>query len=430
MGKHISKAARHAIAIQKQQQEQLIQQAYQQAKRANQSFIGLITEAQHRPGSNAYPNSAQYQWIVSFIGQNERFTKKETLHKWIDNLIYLTQHLEKKCPKWFKETDYLRALVEVGKYRSSWIRPLEQWKPNVKSDYERFKELVTYLFAQYPFPNVLNHLFFHSQDHFFIRDFIYLVQGGSLKQLTTRIPLTHKMKTEFMKSPEGFRIDEAFRYAQVIGLGGDTLLAHRIAYSWLGRNETRDERFWEGFLRILIAGGLFNHDKISELIDYVRHELHQSPTYSLKGRTLTSLLRQSDAWHQNLSKTQRKEGLVFWTSALFEPFELTEGKEEDELSFKVVELLSNKELADEGNAMKHCVGSYSYYCQKGKTRIVSLRKFKLGVEVERMATIEVDLSSRRIVQAKYRFNQPISPKAMRFLQYWAGQNGLSIGKHL
>lgn len=430
MGKHLSKSERNRIIREKEQAEFELRQAYQKSARLNQSFVRIIEDAQNPNLRNEYANNERYQFMVSFLIQAELVTKKETLRKYIANLIFLTEKLEGKCPKWFKDKEFIRALIEVAKYRSGWIRPIEDWKPKAKGEYEKFKELINYLFAQYKYPMFLNHIFFYQQDHFFIKDFIFLVQGGSIKHINSEIPLTQKMKAEFMKSPDGFRVFEAFRYAQVLCLGGDELLAHRMAYSWLGRNDKRDEILWEAFIRIVIAGGMFNHDKIGELIDYVRNEVNQNPAYSLKGRTLQSLMRQSDTWHNTMNKEQRKQGLIVWKSSNFETFEIEDGKCEDDAKLKMIELLSNRELADEGKKMNHCVGSYTYCCERGKTKIVSLRKYHFGLETDRLATIELDMQSKRVVQAKYRYNKPITEKALSFLHKWANLNGFAMGKYL
>lgn len=431
MGKHLPKAERKKLLEEKQQAELQIKMAYQKSARINKSFVVLIEDAQNKALRNEYAHHQLFQQIVSFIVQNEQVTKKAVMQQWLKNLAFLAENLEKKCAKWFRNPEFVRALIEVAKYRSLWIRPLEAWQPKGKGEYERFRDLMAYLFAEYTYPAFLNHIFFYQQDYFFIRDFIFLAQGGSIKHINSTIPLTQKMRVEFMKSAEGFRVFEALRYAQVIGLGGDQLLAYRIAYSWLGRNESRDEVLWEAFIRILINGGMFNHDKIGELIDYVRYELNQNATYSLKGRTLQSLIRQSDSWHNALSQDQRKQGLIVWKSGNFENYEITEGTNEKMVTYKMVELLSNKELTEEGNKMHHCVGSYSYYCEQGRTRIVSLRKYSFGIdETERLATIEVDMRNKRIVQAKYRYNKAIDAKALSMVHTWASLNGFSMGKYL
>ncbi|MBA4852577.1 PcfJ domain-containing protein [Emticicia sp. BO119] len=432
MGKHISKLERQKNLQEKQAFEKQIKIALEKAAKMNESFLAIINEALDPSRTGNYWSNARFRFFMEFLGYNQKRNKKEVFKKWIENLVFLTEKLESKNPRWFKDIYFLGALIQIAKYRSLWIRPLEDWKPKTKSEHERFKELIAFLFAKYAFPPFLNYIFFYQEDFFFIRDFIFLAQGGSIKHINSTIPLSQKMKVEFMRSPEGFRVFEAFRHAQVLGLGGDELLAHRIAYSWLGRKEKRDETFWEKFIPILIAGGMFNYDKIGELIDYVRHELNENKTYTLKGRTLTSLMRQSDLWHEGLTftKEQKMEKFAVWKPLFSELFEVIEGVGEKANQYKMVELLSNKELMDEGNKMNHCVATYSSYCSKGRTRIVSLRKYQCGFEMERLATIEVNLASGRVVQAKYRFNKPISEKAKSLLTQWVDAQGFRIDKYL
>lgn len=427
MGNHISKQNRQKIASEKLKKELAIKNAFKRAAKLNGSFVNIIKEVE--VGNIDWQNE-RMMCVANFVKYNQLKIKKRVLNQWIENLIFLTQNLEEKCPSWFKDTDYLKALIELGKYKNAWIRPLEDWKPKAKGDYERFKELIEYLFAAYKFPAFLSHIFFHEVDHFFIKDFIFLAQGGSIKHIFSTIPLTQKMRVEFMKSPEGFRIFEAFRYAQVKALGGDDDLAYRLAYSWLGRRDERNEEFWEHFVRILISGGMFNHDKIIELIDYVRRQLAENWAYTLKGRTLMSLIRQSDEWHSQMAGIKQVNGAVVWPSVDFKSFEVVEGKDFNAVTYRMVELLSNKELIDEGNKMHHCVGSYSQYCAKGRTRIVSLRKFNIVGEVERLATIEVDLNSKLIAQAKYRYNKFIGDKALKMVQEWACLQGFIVRKYL
>ncbi|GAB3511008.1 PcfJ domain-containing protein [Emticicia fontis] len=430
MGKHISKLERQRILQQKQDREELLKQKFSQADKLNKSFLVVIDQALNRNLRNENQNNDRFQFFANFLSQHEAVNKKIVMEPWIDNLVFMTKQLERKCPKWFKDMYFIEALTVVARHRSLWIRPLEKWKPKMKSEHQRFKELIAYLFAEYRFPTFLNYIFFNPEDYFFIRDFIFLAQGGSIKAISSAIPLNQKMKVEFTRSLEGFRVFEAFRYAQVLGLGGDEMLAYHLAYSWLGRNEIRDEPLWETFIRILIAGGDFSHKKIGDLIDYVRFELNQNQAYSLKGRTLSSLIRQTDRWHEGLKKSQAVKAQSQWKPAFFQPFEIIEGKGVNEIQYKMVELSSDEELVAEGMKMRNCVASYTRYCVNGESSIVSLRKYQCGFEVERLATVDVEVRNKRIVQAKARFNRPISPKATTLLSEWAEKHGFKVDEYL
>lgn len=430
MGKHISKYERQRILQQKQERESLLKKKVSQADKLNKSFLEVINQALNKNLRTENQNNDRFQFFANFLAQHEAVNKRVVMEPWIDNLVFVTKQLETKCPKWFRDMYFLEALTVVARHRNLWIRPLEKWKPKLKSEHQRFKELIAYLFAEYPFPSFLNYIFFNPEDYFFIRDFIFLAQGGSIKAISSAIPLSQKMKVEFTRSLEGFRVFEAFRYAQVIGLGGDEMLAYNLAYSWLGQNEIRDEVLWETFIRILIAGGDFEHKKIGELIDYVRFEIKQNQVYSLKGRTLSSLIRQTDRWHEGLKKSQNVKAQSNWKPAFFQPFEIIEGKGYNEIQYKIVELSSDEELVAEGMRMRNCVASYTQHCIEGNSNIVSLRKYQCGFEVERLATIDVEVKNKRIVQAKARFNRPIGAKGTILLNQWAEKNGLKVDEYL
>ena len=76
--------------------------------------------------------------------------------------------------------------------------------------------------------------------------------------------------------------------------------------------------------------------------------------------------------------------------------------------------------------MKHCVASYTHYCAQGRSAIFSLRKYSNGVLHDIMATIEVNVFLKRIVQAKGKMNKPISEEAKKYIESWAAKTMLTI----
>ena len=112
-------------------------------------------------------------------------------------------------------------------------------------------------------------------------------------------------------------------------------------------------------------------------------------------------------------------------------FFLLEKKEEKELKkYRLFELCSSKELIVEGRKMNHCVASYARSCCVKVTSIFSLRRISLSKGHEILATIELDNKSQTIVQAKARFNKPITAATKKIMKDWAAQHDLKIGKWL
>lgn len=75
--------------------------------------------------------------------------------------------------------------------------------------------------------------------------------------------------------------------------------------------------------------------------------------------------------------------------------------------------------------MKHCVACYAGACARRTTSIWSMR-FENDERRFRVMTIEVDLSTRTICQARRRYNVPPNEKALGVLRRWAEQEGLKL----
>ena len=320
--------------------------------------------------------------------------------------------------------DYIGAVFNMVRFRAYWINDPTEWKPGTRRAADQVRVLAEWLFCKYKTPEFLHKAFYGTGNDRYIIWFLHLGTGGRVKELTNMpIPFTQKMGHYFLQSPVKFSIQEAIRWCQVRGLGGESKLAERITYSWLGTKPFEDEIFWESFIQLLVKTGMFNHDKLTELIDFVREERRLNTSYSLKGRTLQSLVRQSDTWHKRFSH--------YNDNMVWKPCGLTGFREEKKKELILIEELNETALLkQEGKTMKHCVASYAFYCAKGRTAIFSLREYSGGVLLDVLATIEVNLQLKRIVQAKAKMNRPINDKAKKYMIDWAERQSLSISPYL
>ncbi|MGD1894957.1 MAG: PcfJ domain-containing protein [Cyclobacteriaceae bacterium] len=80
------------------------------------------------------------------------------------------------------------------------------------------------------------------------------------------------------------------------------------------------------------------------------------------------------------------------------------------------ELTTGEQLYREGQAMSHCVNTYAQNCISGRSAIVSLL-----FEVERRITIEIHPPTKRIVQARGRFNRLPAPNEQKIIDMWFSQ---------
>jgi hypothetical protein len=95
--------------------------------------------------------------------------------------------------------------------------------------------------------------------------------------------------------------------------------------------------------------------------------------------------------------------------------------------FKVVELCTRAELAQEGARMNHCVASYEDKCKTMPLSIWSLRQFR-NDRWHSLVTIE--LFGKEIRQARGRFNASPSPQEEMKIRQWADREGLELELYL
>lgn len=405
--------------LQTAEQEAVIEQALQFSRKRFKKFDEII-EQLYQGEDLSFSFADRRIWkIHECFGSFLTKTKAADRKMLRDVLIRLH-----KITELVSDESCIQALSNLVNYRTCWKKDLFKWKPVAKQTANQLKELASYLFCKYKIPDFLYQGLYEAKNMQHLEWLIHLGDGGKVREMKKiPIPFTQKMGHYFLNAPPKFSVAEALRWSQVKGLNGEDRLAERIAYSWIGAKPYSDEVFWEGFIQLIINGGMFNLNKLTELIDYVREERRVNTNYSLKGRTLQSLFRQSDVWHNRFATSR--------ASQVWKPSGI-EGYRAEKKSEVVVleELTESRKLSEEGKAMKHCVGSYAFYCAKGKSAIFSLRKYSGGILLDIMATIEVNLSLQRIVQAKAKMNKPINEEAKKYMELWAIHEGLAINAYL
>ncbi|CAN5615698.1 hypothetical protein BH10BAC2_BH10BAC2_06330 [soil metagenome] len=399
------------------EKENVLEEALRFSNKRFKRFDEVIMQLYAGENLNAYFITDKRIWKISEcftgIGKDMKSLLK-------DVLIYLD-----KNSVLVSDEDFIQAIFNIVKYKVHWQNNIFEWKPLSKNATAQMNELADYLLCKYSVPKFLYKAFFEKTNRLFINWFIHLGTGRKVREMKDiPIPFTQKMGHYFIQAPVNFSIAEALRWAQVRGLGGDEKLSERITTSWLGYKAYGDENFWQAFLMIIIQGGMFNPAKLTELTDYVREAKRLNGNYHLKGRTLQSLLRQSDEWHNRFKHI--KNVSLCWKPCGVEGFRIK--RKEDVMVLE--ELTESKQLSVEGQTMKHCVASYAFYCAKGRSAIFSMRKYAGDVLLDTVATIEINLSLRRIVQAKAKMNKPVSDEVRKYMLSWAETNALAVSMNV
>lgn len=367
---------------------------------------------------NFPPRFAALELLQSFFVK----TKNMRLTRSREEFAGMLLHLESQgCYELFKDSICTRVLVRIAQNYDRMKQVVATWRRESDAKEEQLKSLIDHLFLEYEVPKFLYRVWYAKEEKD-IELFFQLTNGASLRQIEgIPIKVTKKMVKHFQTVPDDFYLHDAYRYMQVMGMGGDFQLFKKIRASQVGRNGFEKETFWSAVIQFLVRNSMVAQNKVCEVIDYIDSRVIVDQQYSLKGRTLQSLIRASDEWHrrQYLTYEQQRNNIPdTWPSSGIEEFMHQEGAGKHLKFFFIEELCSIRGLADEGSKMQHCVSSYAYACSNQECTIFSLRSFSKG-EVKRLGTIEVWLEERQIVQAKARQNQPISAKAKSLLKRWA-----------
>ena len=146
----------------------------------------------------------------------------------------------------------------------------------------------------------------------------------------------------------------------------------------------------------------------------------------MKGRKVESLLKQVDLWHRQLNRSVGK-GNYIWSSCGIPGLVYEEGKDSDKKIYTIKELLSTKELVQEGSAMRHCVGSYSYSCRKGGSAIYSL-SVKSENGTKRLLTVEINIPKKAITQARGFANAFPDAQCQKILRKWTEKEKIGLSR--
>lgn len=322
-------------------------------------------------------------------------------------------------------------LLAVLAWRKRWRRRPEDWVPLRKGRPERrFGALLRWLFVQYNVPRRFDEPFLRNLDdsgppHPGDPRQAWLIEVGNGARLRTcaNLPfaLTSRMAREIIDAPDTLGLYPAFRWGQVLGLGGREAVAERVARSPLGRPMHEEaEAFWTIALGHIARAPFLAPTEIDNLIDYLRFmrfgERGQRDQLRFEARAdgfewgrrqLRTVVTMAQAWQQR-DRLHRGRPERKWEARNLD-LEVAEGR--------FVELTSTVALVREGNALEHCVGSYDGLCASGRAAILSF----LPTHPSRMGrvTVHVDLADRRVAEVRGRKNRRPSADEWHALQTWA-----------
>ena len=395
-------------------------QNHQDPKRALFKAVKQLHRLQDVATGNPGETTRQIEQL--FLGLPKRTVQRDAFKELVLHLC------GQNCHRLLASRNLGISLQYIAGFWGATIREVGTWRRTGYNADRQLLSLVRHLFVKYPVPAFLYKAWLPGGTQLERTWFVEIAAGVSARQLSgLPVVLTKRMAFLFLNAPDWCTPTSALRYAQVVALGGDEWLAWHVNRSHLGQNGFRDDDFWSTVIRFLAGVPMLDGTQINPIIDYINHRRGLEAGFSMKGRTPNALLRQVDAWQDGQYRLRNRGGTRWSPSGIREGVFGTDGPAGKQ--FRLMELLSSNELHDEGRAMSHCVYTYTHSCGRGRCTIFSLRTEDphTGVQ-ERLATIEVDLHTYRVVQVRARFNAAVPSAHRRVIAEWAEQEGLTLAK--
>ena len=335
------------------------------------------------------------------------------------------------------------ALVNLSRFQCTHLRPVSNWAGTTSSWRPAVTSLAHHLVCEYKVPAFLAASWYASDSAADDKRkwFIAHSRGASFRSLDRPLTMTRKMEHVFLTSEDHLSIEHAMRKAELVSLGMPPEFVKVILSTRLA-TDLRHGEFWRTVWMFLVANvDDMDPAQIGPMIDYLQTVRHDRitvktqdgtmelepplPAFSMKGRTLKSMLRLMQAWHRSLGASS---GGLSWSRSPFQPLlyeEPSQDGSEMPRRWYMVELTNSAQLRSEGAALHHCVASYASRCFSGTSSIWSLRLWR-GEKVHPMLTVEVDQKRRAVIQARGYANRAVAGKPLRILQDWAVRERLPM----
>ena len=154
--------------------------------------------------------------------------------------------------------------------------------------------------------------------------FKHLGLGQNIRTAQLPVRLTRTMAHLFNQAPHHYSAIAAIRWAQVRGLGGDEALARAVIGTRLGKT-LENEGFWESVLQFFVNHPTIDLAHVGPVVDFLHHQKFEwtegvspqgvfgklpppRPDYTMRGRTIASILRQVAEWHKQLGQDSANDG--------------------------------------------------------------------------------------------------------------------------
>lgn len=348
-----------------------------------------------------------------------------------DVLLHLAE-----CSDLLDSDEYIYPIMYVVDYSSQWLQQFSDWKPKSKNIGRQFESFVRFLFARFDLPKFMYSAWWTGAPED-IGWFIHMGLGKNIRTAkSVPVKLSKRMAHLFLQAPDYYSVRTALRWGQVHALGGNKRICDAVCETRLGRDFKNDD-FWVTVIQFFINHPELDHVHYGPVVDYIyfikfdtdREGGAAQPKFNIKARTPAALLRSVQEWHLKLSNIASIDDEKWHSSNIIGFRYLQKGTANTgNKTWTIQELRSNKELAIEGQTQSHCVASYSDECRNGESSIWTMHVNSKGSKIK-LLTIEVENSTRKIVQIRGRHNRASTADEEKIVKLWASRAKLKISRY-
>ncbi len=336
-------------------------------------------------------------------------------------------------PSWAGAAYFFKGLVALARNHAHWIRDVATWEPSGESPRRQFGSLARHLLADHAVPNFMDLVWFidpSKEARQRQKWFRHLGRGCGITGTDIPVRLTKVMVHHFMLAPDHYTVEEAFRWGQVRGLGGEPALVKAVISTRLGRSLDHDA-YWLKVIAFFVHFAELVIEHVGPIVEYLRFQKHfykLEPPLPEKHKAVIRLLEAVAKWQPPTRATGGTPS-IRWDSMGIKPLEYDETERWSHRTWTIRELLDSNELVMEGRVMRHCVARYVGRCAKQRSSIWSMTSYSC-VGQEHVLTIEVDPTTRTIVQAKGKRDSHPTQEGRKIMLRWARQEGLKVADHV
>jgi len=235
----------------------------------------------------------------------------------------------------------------------------------------------------------------------------------------SQVDLVQSIKSYYGALNQNYSLTQSLIYCAMYFDVRDMFYAQEVVRN-LRRTVNLD--FWMKTLSTLYHKGL-RHNQLNQVIDYIDDQvIRNGRKINFNTKKLSNLLEEVHTWHEELALMR----IGSYKRTYYLPKSEIKAYKIDykDKVYSIIQLLSNKELVEEGRTLRHCVGTYADNCIDRGSFIFSLRLEDSDSGIIPLITIEVN--DQAIRQKRGKFNRICFKEEDYIIRGWAKENKLRI----